>query len=224
MHFSWLAVTSLGHLSVTAPLFGAVAAWLAMSGSRRRALAWCLLFGSAMLIVIASKMAFIGWGVGSKEWEFTGFSGHAARAAAVFPVLAFCLTRGRAAPLRMVGMGGAILLAALVAVSRVMIGTHSWAEVIFGAMLGAAVTLVFVLAARALPAWRPSPLLVGVTLGAMLLQPGSGSISAHQVMTGVTLNLSGHDREYLRWSFAPSRHKYRPPCPPASVHFNYICL
>jgi hypothetical protein len=61
--------------------------WLLTGRLWHLAALWCLLFGIAMLAVVATKIAFLGWGIGSEALDFTGISGHAARATAIFPVL-----------------------------------------------------------------------------------------------------------------------------------------
>ena len=45
-----------------------------------------LCFGAASLVVLVSKLAFLGWGIGSARLNFTGFSGHTMLSAAVWPV------------------------------------------------------------------------------------------------------------------------------------------
>ncbi len=46
--------------------------------SRLLAWQWSLLFGITGAIVCASKLAFMGWGLGIRELDYTGFSGHSA--------------------------------------------------------------------------------------------------------------------------------------------------
>src|SRR3712207_5573099 len=87
----WSHLSALGGLNVTALLALFIAAWLVAARCWRLALAWCLLFGAALALAAGSQMAFIGWGIGIRPLEFTGFSGHATRAAAVFPAALFLL-------------------------------------------------------------------------------------------------------------------------------------
>jgi hypothetical protein len=94
----WSHLSALGGLNVTALLAVAIAAWLVGARCWRLALAWCLLFGAALLVAAASQMAFLGWGIGVRALSFTGFSGHAAtRAAAVFPGRLYLLLERRGA-------------------------------------------------------------------------------------------------------------------------------
>ena len=222
MH-TWYFITALGGLPVSASVFAGIAAWLAAAWCRRRALHWCLLFGAAMLAVVASKIAFIGWGIGVMSLDFAGFSGHAARAGAVFPVAGYLLCRRGGHGWRLAGAAAGGVLALLVAVSRVAIHTHSASEAAFGLLLGLAVAAAFIGLFRAQQGATLHPRLVLAALAVVLLQPGAVHFSSQQLMTGVALHLAGHDRPYSRSSWQPERRQYRPPCPASNVRFAYIC-
>src|SRR4051812_17523224 len=84
---TWLHITRLGDFTLMSLTAFAIAAWLFAGGEKRAALWWSVLFGAGTGVVIVTKMAFIGWGIGIRSLDFTGFSGHAMRAAAVMPVL-----------------------------------------------------------------------------------------------------------------------------------------
>jgi membrane-associated phospholipid phosphatase len=131
----WSHLSALGGLNVTALLAVGVAAWLVGARCWRLALVWCAVFGGAMLVAAASQVAFIGWGIGIRALSFTGFSGHAARAAAVFPVALFLLAERGSPRLRRgaVAVGG--LLAVAVALARVQVGAHSASEALSGCVL-----------------------------------------------------------------------------------------
>src|SRR4051794_7334239 len=87
----WTDLTRFGDVTITTLLATAIAAWLFAEDEKRLALWWTLLYGGAMGVVIATKMAFIGWGIGIRALDFAGFSGHAMRAAAVMPVLCYLI-------------------------------------------------------------------------------------------------------------------------------------
>src|SRR4051812_24291575 len=118
---AWEHISALGGLGVTALIGLAIAAWLVGARCWRLALTWCLLFGAAMLAAVASQVLFIGWGMGLRTLDFTGFSGHATRAAAVYPVAAFLLLERRPWWLRGAAVACAALLAAAVALARVKV-------------------------------------------------------------------------------------------------------
>ena len=79
----WSLLSSLGGLGITVPLAVAVALWLALAHCRRLAALWLLLLGVLASVVVLTKLAFLGWGIGIEAWAMAGISGHAARAAAV---------------------------------------------------------------------------------------------------------------------------------------------
>ena len=84
----WPLLTRLGEMQLLVPA-ACVAIWRMHREADARPLAawWLLALAVATLITTASKVAFIGWGVGSASLNFTGISGHAMFAGAIFPVL-----------------------------------------------------------------------------------------------------------------------------------------
>jgi membrane-associated phospholipid phosphatase len=219
---AWHFLSSLGALNVTGPLALCIAAWLVGARSWRPALTWCVLFGAALGLAAGSQVAFIGWGVGIQSLGFTGFSGHATRAAAVFPVMLFLLFEwagGRSQ--RAAALAGA-MMAIGVAVARVKIGAHTPSEAVAGWMLGSAFATVFMLSARTFRDNSPQPLLIGI-LATVVMLPTIGAVKSHQLLTGAALILSGHDRVYLRQEWRPASRPYVPPCPGPRVRFGYVC-
>ncbi len=219
----WSNLSALGGLNVTALLALAVAAWLAGARCWRLARAWCLLFGAAMLVAAASQVAFMGWGIGIESLSFTGFSGHAARAAAVFPVALFLLLERQGHRLRHGAVAAGALLGVAVAIARVEVGAHSPSEAVAGCLLGLAAAALFIARARTARDRSPQPLLLGL-LAATLLLPFADPIDSHQWLTAATLTLSGRDRIYLRNGWQPARSPYVPPCAPERIRFDYLCL
>jgi membrane-associated phospholipid phosphatase len=221
----WSHLSALGGLNVTALLGLAIAAWLVGARSWRLALAWCLLFGGAMALAAVSQMAFIGWGIGIHTLEFTGFSGHATRAAAVFPVALYLLADrhgARRAPWRHAAVLAGVLLAAGVALARVRIGAHSPSEAVSGCLLGLAAAGLFIGHARAAREVSPQPLLLGLLVATVLL-PRADPLDSHQWLTAAALKLSGRDRVYLRENWGPAQGPYVPPCAPQRVRFDFLC-
>lgn len=220
----WSTLSSLGGLDFTAPLALAIAAWLAGARSWRLALIWCVLLGAAMAVTAASQMAFIGWGVGIQSLDFTGFSGHAMRAAAVFPVALFLLLEKKGGRLQQGLMLSGVLLAIGVAAARVKIGAHSPSEALTGCLLGLSTAALFMARVRAAQngSARPQLILLGL-LTAILLLPRAEAMNSHQLLTAAALTLSGHDRAYLRSGWQSAQHPYMPPCAPERVRFNYLC-
>ncbi len=62
---------------MTLPPAFAIALWLAVGYTWRMAAGWLVLLGAAIGVVTVTKLAFLGWGVGVRELDFTGVSGHA---------------------------------------------------------------------------------------------------------------------------------------------------
>jgi membrane-associated phospholipid phosphatase len=237
----WSHLSALGGLNVTALLALAIAAWLVGARCWRLALAWCLLFGVALLLAAASQMAFLGWGLGVRALEFTGFSGHATRAAAVFPVALFLLLERRGLRredrrqeprtdaaerreskwLRAAVLAGAVLAVA-VAVARVKVGAHSPSEAAAGCLLGLTCAGLFIARTRIAGDRSPQPLLLGL-LAATVLLPRADPVNSHQWLTAAALKLSGSDRVWLRDGWQPARGPYVPPCAPGRLRFDVLC-
>jgi membrane-associated phospholipid phosphatase len=218
----WSHLSALGGLNVTALLALAIAAWLVAARCWRLALAWCLLFGAALSVAAASQLAFLGWGAGIRALEFTGFSGHAARAAAVFPVALFLLLENGDRRLRNGAALAGALLAIAVAAARVEVGAHSASEALAGCLLGLLTAGLFMARTRAARGYSPKPLLLGLLVATFLL-PRADPVNAHQWLTAAALKLSGRDRVYLRRDWQPAQGPYVPPCAPARVRFDYLC-
>jgi membrane-associated phospholipid phosphatase len=219
----WSHLSALGGLGVTALLALAVAAWLATARCWRLAGAWIMLIGLALTLAAASQMAFMGWGIGIRALEFTGFSGHATRAAAVFPVALFLLLEREGGRLRRVAVVAGALLGIAVAIARVKVGAHSPSEALAGCLLGLAVAALFIWRARTARKCSPQPLMLGL-LAATVLLPIADPVDSHQWLTAATLKLSGRDRVYLRDEWQPAREPYVPPCAPARVRYDYLCV
>ena len=195
---AWETVTRLGEAQLMLPSALALVAWLAWCGERRSAWLWAAMLGLAVGLTTASKIAFIGWGLGIASLNFTGISGHAMHAAAVFPLLLRCVvaSNGPAVQRSAVALGYAVAL--LVAVSRVAVGAHSPPEVAAGFALGgaaSALSLAFGTVPRIhLPRW-----LLGALVVAQLLNPAAApSLPTHDMVTEVALLLSGHEKPYTR--------------------------
>ncbi|WP_380179215.1 phosphatase PAP2 family protein [Kalamiella sp. sgz302252] len=118
------------------------------NSDRRAAWYWALAFCTAGAVVSFSKVAFMGFGIGSATFNFTGFSGHTAMSATLWPVMLWLLSgrlqeRGR---LFAVGVGYAIPI--MVGASRLMLNYHSASEVIAGLILGLTLSTAFLVSQR----------------------------------------------------------------------------
>lgn len=152
----WTTLLHLGDLGITMPAAAAIASAFAARRAWSLAWRWCALFALGMLLVAASKIAYMSWGIGLPRIDFKAISGHAAGATAVFPTLLFLCQRHwqerRASrPNRPWGTPTGLALGMLVAAVLVAANEHSVAEATAGYALGAVVSLCTVRAATALP-------------------------------------------------------------------------
>lgn len=212
----WFALTRLGEAQVLLPAWLAGLAWLAflsrsrpavasgtigrlgsgtVAGDTAREAAWRWLVGlvAGTAVTTASKVAFIGYGIGSAALDFTGFSGHSMYSAAILPVLA-ALVAGRT------GAACGFVLAALVMVSRVAVHAHSWSEALAGSALGAAIAgwalqrLLVPRRAVRVPPWLPLLLACWLALLPWRAPPSR----THEWVTRLSLWLSDRPFPYTR--------------------------
>ena len=209
----WYAVTRVGEAQILLPAFVAGALWLAFARpagargraargaahahdhpARRPALRWVAAVAATTAVTTASKVAFLGFGVGIAALDFTGFSGHAMYAWSILPVLAAAVAGRRGVPV-------GVTLALLITWSRVVLGAHSWSEAIAGMVLGAAAagwTLADYLAhpgAVRAPWWLPLLLVAWLTL----LPSHAPPSRTHGLVVSIALKVSGRSRPYTRF-------------------------
>lgn len=201
----WQTLTRLGEAQFLLPALLAATAWLAWRrGARRLAAAWLLSTVLAAALTTASKVAFIGYGLGWAALDFTGFSGHAMFAAAVLPPLMLVLAGGSSPGQQRAAVAAGYALALAVAVSRVMVGAHSWSEVVAGAALGALASGVALGCTGPLPPLRLArwvlPVLLGWTFFGVAAAPPSRT---HDWVTRLALAQSGRQQPFQRHDLHP---------------------
>ena len=136
MHMSWYQLFHLGDPMLTLPLGSAIAAWLLAARAWRAALGWIVGFGLALGLVVATKIAFMGWATGLPALAFKAVSGHATGFAAVFPTLCYLAMPAHMARARRAASAAALALAAVVAAALVHAGEHTLAEAAAGWVIG----------------------------------------------------------------------------------------
>lgn len=195
----WLTVTRLGEAQLLLPALLAATVWLAWrAGATRVAVAWWTCTAAAALLTTATKIAFIGWGVGYAPLDFTGISGHAMFSAAILPLLARESVGAASPRWHAPAVLAGLALAALVAVSRVMVHAHSPSESVAGFVLGAAASL-FALARVPLPPnSAPKLLLPLIALWLVVAVPGAPPSRTHDWVTAISVQLAGRDAPYTR--------------------------
>ncbi len=194
----WLHITSLGDSVVTLPAAAAILLWLAAGNAWRMAFWWALLFTSGLALVIATKVAFIGWGMGSPALDFTGISGHATRATSVFPVVLYLLLQRSAARVRWLGVLLGLGFGILIAISRVVLNDHSISEAVAGCVLGTMVSVSFMWLSRPLPKPFLNRWLIALSMLVLLPTTHAEPAPTNDWMNAVAMYLSGRDKPYVR--------------------------
>ena len=199
----WPVFTRLGESQILLPTALALALWLAWRGRLPGlALGWIGALVVAVVAVVASKVAFMGYGIGWAAIDFTGVSGHSMCAAAFYPIAGLCmsgaLSKGDLPPWRWVGLAVGIALAGLIGISRLMVGAHSPSEVLIGLAVGGGVTAAALAQSRwprvMPPLWMP--VILSLWLG---ITPAHAPASpAHGWVTALALAVSGRQTPYTR--------------------------
>ncbi len=158
-----------------------------------------LLFGGVGAVVCVSKLAFMGWGIGSRHWDFTGFSGHSALSASIWPVLLWLLCGRFSWPVRRTAVIAGYLLAAVVGYSRLVIHAHSTSEVITGLALGFIVSSTFLMLQRGTQPPRLSYRKIAVTLALPLVLINSGTAAPTQgLLERIAVTIAPVEKPFVR--------------------------
>ncbi len=134
------------------------AAWLLL----RSVLAACTLIALLKLLLLACGAH---WHIGQfGQTSLVSPSGHACLSAAVYGSLGSLVAAGRPVLARLAIGVLVFLLVGTIAVSRVALGVHSWAEVLVGLLVGLSAQLVF-----AYSYFRAQPLRIDLKIFAMTI-------------------------------------------------------
>ncbi|WP_372529077.1 phosphatase PAP2 family protein [Piscinibacter sp.] len=198
-HSFWYLFTRLGEAQILLPAALGFSWWLARRAEARPLVQWWLsLLALAILITTATKVAFIGWGIGNAALDFTGVSGHAMFAAAVYPLLAAALAASSTPPWRRLALAGGVALALLIGVSRLIVHSHSVSEVLAGLALGGTTSAVALALAHAPHTRVPLLLPIGLALWLSVTPASAPSSPTHGLVTRLALALSGHSQPHTR--------------------------
>ena len=196
----WHSITWFGDSGFLLPVAAWIAVWLGVrTVTRPIAWRWLAMFGTGGALVAASKIAFMGWGIGSAMLNFTGISGHTMLAASVWPV-AFWLSAAHWQP--RVRISAATLgwaFAALIGWSRLAIYAHSKSEVAAGFALGAAISALFLWRQhdRPIPRLHWVLLLISIASPMLFLRPGTPA-PTHDALELIAVRLAGTERPFTR--------------------------
>lgn len=198
MHVFWVAVSAMGESRLVLPAALIAMLFVAMS-ERPPVFQWLWALAIAGAAVLATKLAFLGWGIGWAAIDFTGISGHSMVAASVYPVLGYAIGNRysrRAATL--LAWTGAVL-AVLIGLSRLALDAHSVSEVILGLAVGGLVSAVV------LARWpvgrlglRMGVVVLAFVVSTMASYSVAPKLRTHDVVIALALALSGQDSPYTR--------------------------
>jgi membrane-associated phospholipid phosphatase len=196
---AWALFTRLGEAQILLPAMAAALLWLMLTPrTRPLAAVWLLSTSAATLLTLATKMAFIGWEFGYAPWDFTGLSGHSMFAGAVWPVLGR-IAAGRAPrPWPRVAIGAGMLLAAAIALSRIVTGAHSASEAVLGLISGLAASVLALRGTRAPQTPTPGWLAAALAAWLLALPLAAPPSRTHDLVTRLSLQLSGRIAPYTR--------------------------
>ncbi|CAI1851072.1 MULTISPECIES: phosphatase PAP2 family protein [Serratia] len=197
---NWHFLTFFGDSMLLLPCAAIVFIILLLSPtSRKPTWQWMLLFGGVGAVVCVSKLAFMGWGIGSRHWDFTGFSGHSALSASIWPVLLWLLCGRFSSPVRRTAVIAGYLLAAVVGYSRLVIHAHSTSEVITGLALGFIVSSTFLMLQRGTQPPRLSYRKIAVTLALPLVLINSGTAAPTQgLLERIAVTIAPVEKPFVR--------------------------
>ncbi len=194
----WLHLSNLGDVVTMGFTAAMIAAGLLFGRAWRAACFWCLLIGMGMVLVVASKIAFLAWGCGICALNFTGFSGHATRAMAIAPVFLYLLLNRAPRALQRVGVLLGVAFGFAIGVSRLVLHVHSLSEVVSGWMLGGGIAFLFIYSGRSLQGVELKKFAVVTGVLVLSVLPGPGVGATQKVLVDFSLFLSGRVAVFSR--------------------------
>lgn len=163
---------------------------------------WCAIMGVNGILIVGSKLAFMGWGVGIKSLDFTGFSGHTALSATVWPAIFWTVAKKWLPGLRsaeMVAVLAGWTLAALIGLSRLALDSHSISEVAAGYILGLLLSATFFWLVRESQLQRVNLWPIGAIIGLVLMLGHFGFQAPTQsLQQHIAKQIAGLDRPFKR--------------------------
>ncbi|GGP25418.1 phosphatase PAP2 family protein [Silvimonas amylolytica] len=139
----WQIVTNFGDSALLLPVAAILVGWMLYEKAWRCATIWLLLFVPALAVVLGAKLAFLGWGIGIEQLDFTGPSGHTTLSMAIYPTLAVWIVQRMQPRNHAAAYLLGWLFALVVGISRLVLHKHSVSEVVAGVALGTMVSLTW---------------------------------------------------------------------------------
>jgi membrane-associated phospholipid phosphatase len=152
-------LTDFADQAVILPLVLATAVALAIQGWRRGAVVWLLVVASTFVAMLALKLMFLSCSPLFGPMDIHSPSGHVAAATVVAGGLAAMLSRQRATILP-----AALVAAVVIGISRFVLGMHSLAEVVIGALIGLTGAAALLKFAGPPPRLRTGPLIAVIVM------------------------------------------------------------
>ena len=203
----WLDLSNLGDVATTGIVAAMIAAGLMFGRTWPAASLWCVLMVIEIALVVASKIAFLGWGWGICALDFTGFSGHAARAMTIGPVLFYLVLNRASRAHRAAGVLLGVALGLAVGVSRLALHVHSPSEVVAGWMLGGGNAFLFIRIGKDLKSFelKKYATLIGVLMLSVLPAPEAGA--TQKLLVDLSIFFSGHATAFSRQDCSTEKHE-----------------
>jgi membrane-associated phospholipid phosphatase len=209
---AWALLTRLGESQILLPAFAATLAWFRWRlGAARVVVVWTSAVLVATALTTASKVAFLGWGLGYAPWDFAGISGHAMFSFALWPVIASAVSADASPARRRWLLAAAYALALVIAWSRLEVQAHSISEVIAGALLGAGASAASLRWAAPPRSHAPAALVAGLVLWLALTPVSAPKSPTHGWAVRLALALSGHQVPYTREQMHLDHERGQPP-------------
>ncbi|OON39688.1 hypothetical protein BTJ39_11655 [Izhakiella australiensis] len=197
----WKTLTYFGDSMLLIPTAIILTLVIPFKSSDKRTLwYWIMTFGLAGLIVSLSKIAFLGFGIGSARFNFTGFSGHSAMSATLWPVMLWLLSgRLGTSRWRYAAIAVGYFIPLMVGASRLALHYHSTSEVIAGLILGYTLSSAFLMAQRSTAVRGFSLLQLAAALAIPLMLMGHGRIATtQQFLAHLSVKIAGIEHPWTR--------------------------
>lgn len=137
------AITTLGDSGFILPAAGALFVALLAAEDRRTALAFAAAVTACAVLTVATKIGFMIYGGFPGRALVHSPSGHASMATIFFSSLGLVAARSKDAGSGRAGAAICAILIALIALSRVALDAHTWAETLIGLGVGLVSFAVF---------------------------------------------------------------------------------
>ena len=206
----WQLITHLGSASLLMPILAITATGLWRAGQENAVRVWLMALALGVAITVASKILFLGWGMGIAFLDFTGVSGHTLLASSILPVLFFSVEGGTKPRVRTVSLWLGLAFSLAVGISRIVLGMHSPSEVVAGWLLGLAISGAVLKALENLGPRQGYMLLPFLVLFLAFGSTTSSYLPTHDMEIRLALLLSGRDKPFTRAHLASAARAAKP--------------